>query len=81
MIACSMLLIPTASSLTFSVQAASHGAGQMRPVQPRLFRYACRFSGITRRSPAPSRVTQLLRDCLVLAHINHPAPEPCPIQV
>ena len=56
-------------------------AGQMRPVQPRLFRYACRFSGITRRSPAPSRVTQLLRDCLVLAHINHPAPEPCPIQV
>jgi DNA-binding transcriptional LysR family regulator len=56
-------------------------AGQMRAVQPELFRYACRFSGITRRSPAPSRVTQLLRDCLVLAHINHPAPEPCPIQV
>jgi DNA-binding transcriptional LysR family regulator len=56
-------------------------AGQMRSVQPGLFRYACRFSGITRRSPAPSRVTQLLRDCLVLAHINHPAPEPCPIQV
>jgi len=56
-------------------------AGQMRAVQPELFRYACRFSGITRRSPAPSRVTQLLRECLVLAHINHPAPEPCPIQV
>jgi DNA-binding transcriptional LysR family regulator len=43
-------------------------AGQMRPVQPALFRYACRFSSITRRSPAPSRVTQLFRDCLVQAH-------------
>ena len=32
MIACSMLLIPTGSSLTFNVHAASHGAGQMRPV-------------------------------------------------
>ena len=32
MMACSMLLMPTASSLTFSVQAASQGAGQMRPV-------------------------------------------------
>ncbi len=42
--------------------------GQMRAVQPELFRYACRFSGITRRSPAPSRVTQLLRECLVRAH-------------
>jgi hypothetical protein len=32
MIACSMLLMPTGSSLTFNVHAASHGAGQMRPV-------------------------------------------------
>ena len=32
MIACSMLLMPTGSSLTLSVHAASHGAGQMRPV-------------------------------------------------
>ena len=32
MMACSMLLMPTASSLTFSVQAASQGAGQTRPV-------------------------------------------------
>ena len=40
----------------------------MRAVQPGLFRYACRFSGISRRSPAPSRVTQLLRECLVRAH-------------
>ncbi len=43
-------------------------AGQMRAVQSELFRYACRFSGITRRSPAPSRVTQLLRECLVRTH-------------
>src|SRR3989338_7534633 len=32
MIACSMDLMPTASLLMFSVQAASHGAGQIRPV-------------------------------------------------
>jgi DNA-binding transcriptional LysR family regulator len=42
--------------------------GQMRAVNPALLRYACGFSAITRRSPAPARVTQLLRDCLVLAH-------------
>ena len=30
--ACSIDLMPTGSSLMFSVQAASHGAGQMRPV-------------------------------------------------
>jgi hypothetical protein len=32
MIACSSDLMPTGSSLTLSVQAASQGAGQMRPV-------------------------------------------------
>ncbi len=32
MMACSMDLMPTASSLMFRVQAASQGAGQMRPV-------------------------------------------------
>ena len=32
MIACSIDLMPTASSLTLSVQAASQGAGQTRPV-------------------------------------------------
>src|SRR3990167_8545036 len=32
MMACSIDLMPTASSFTLSVQAASHGAGQMRPV-------------------------------------------------
>ena len=30
--ACSMLLMPTGSLLMFSTQAASQGAGQMRPV-------------------------------------------------
>jgi hypothetical protein len=32
MMACSIDLMPTASSFTLSVQAASQGAGQMRPV-------------------------------------------------
>ena len=32
MMACSMDLMPTGSSFTLSVQAASHGAGQIRPV-------------------------------------------------
>ena len=32
MILCSIDLMPTASLLMFSVHAASHGAGQMRPV-------------------------------------------------
>ncbi len=43
-------------------------AGQICVVQPELFGYSCRFAGITRRSPAPSRVIGLLRDCLVRAH-------------
>ncbi len=43
-------------------------AGQMRALQPATLRYTCGFSAITRRSPAPSRVTSLLRDCLALAH-------------
>ena len=42
--------------------------GLMKPVKPSTFRYACRFAGIARRSPAPSRVTQLFRDCLLRAH-------------
>ena len=32
MMACSIDLMPTGSLLMFSTQAASHGAGQMRPV-------------------------------------------------
>ncbi len=42
--------------------------GLMKPVKPSLFRYECRFAGIARRSPAPSRVTQLFRECLLRAH-------------
>ena len=42
--------------------------GRMRAVQPALFNYTCSFSAITRRSPAPSRATELLRDSLVKAH-------------
>lgn len=44
------------------------GAGQMRAIAPDLFRYDCTFVAITRRSPAPSRVTGAFRDCLVRAH-------------
>lgn len=44
-------------------------AGQMRPVAPALFRYDCRFVGITRRSVPASRATQAFRDCLLEAHV------------
>ncbi|MEO6625170.1 MAG: LysR family transcriptional regulator [Burkholderiaceae bacterium] len=43
-------------------------AGQMRAVNPQLFRYACSFLGILRRSPEPSRAARVLQDCLVQAH-------------
>ena len=43
-------------------------AGQMRAIAPAMFRYDCTFVGITRRSPASSRVTQAFRDCLLRAH-------------
>jgi DNA-binding transcriptional LysR family regulator len=43
-------------------------SGQMRAVQPALFRYACQFFSIVRRSPQPSRVTQAFQDCLRQAH-------------
>jgi hypothetical protein len=40
----------------------------MRAVQPALFRYDCRFLGIVRRTPEPSRATRVLQDCLRQAH-------------
>lgn len=46
--------------------------GQIRPLQPDLLRYHCGFSAITRRAPAPARVTQLLRECLTAAHSDEP---------
>ena len=42
--------------------------GQMQAVQPDLFRYDCRFLGIVRRTPEPSRATRALQECLRLAH-------------
>ena len=44
MIACSIDLIPTASVLMLSVQAASQGAGQMRPVKSGKLLVECRTS-------------------------------------
>ncbi len=42
--------------------------GQMRAVQPEELRYDCEFFAITRRSPQPSRATQLFQACLRAAH-------------
>lgn len=42
--------------------------GRMRAVQPKRFRYACRFVGVMRRSPEPSRPAQLFSECLRAAH-------------
>jgi hypothetical protein len=44
MIACSIDLMPTGSSLMFSVQAASQGAGQMRPVNSGKLLVECSVS-------------------------------------
>lgn len=43
--------------------------GQMRAVNPALFRYGCSFLGILRRSPEPSRAARVFQDCLVQAHL------------
>ena len=43
-------------------------SGQMRAVRPELFRYACSFFSIVRRSPQPARVTRAFQDCLLQAH-------------
>jgi len=40
----------------------------MRPVAPGRFHYACRFVSMVRRSPLPSRTTQLFESCLVQVH-------------
>ena len=42
--ACSIDLIPTASSLILSVHAASHGAGQIRPVNSGKLFVECKTS-------------------------------------
>ncbi len=51
MIACSIDLMPTGSSLTLSVHAASHGAGQTRPVNSGKLLVECRTSMASRQSP------------------------------
>jgi DNA-binding transcriptional LysR family regulator len=43
-------------------------AGQMRAVQPALFRYECQFFAITRRSPQPARAARAFQECLAKAH-------------
>jgi DNA-binding transcriptional LysR family regulator len=44
--------------------------GHMRAIAPELLRYDCQFLAITRRSPQPSRATQLFHTCLAQAHSN-----------
>ena len=44
MIACSIDLMPTGSSLMRSTQASSHGAGQMRPVNSGKLLVECSVS-------------------------------------
>ena len=68
MIACSMLLMPTASSLTFSVHAASHGAGQMRPVNSGKLFVLCSTSSAVFQSP---RYTRSLKSGMMLL-TGHP---------
>jgi LysR family transcriptional regulator, transcriptional activator for bauABCD operon len=43
-------------------------AGRMRALAPALFRYECRFVGITRRALPASRATQAFRECLLQTH-------------
>ena len=50
MMACSIDLIPTASSFTFKVHAASQGAGQMRPVNSGKLLVLCNTSIAERQS-------------------------------
>ena len=52
--------------------------GQMRAVDPALFRYACSFLGILRRSPEPSRAARVFQACLVAAH-REPGPVTQPV--
>lgn len=42
--------------------------GLMQAIAPERFNYACRFVSVLRRSPQPSRATQLFHDCLLAAH-------------
>ena len=63
MMACSIDLMPTASSFTFSVQAASQGAGQMRPVNSGKLLVLCSTSIAFFQSP---RYTRSLKSGMML---------------
>ncbi|MGH8233559.1 MAG: LysR family transcriptional regulator [Rhodanobacteraceae bacterium] len=41
---------------------------QLRPLYPTRFHYNCQFAAIFRRSPPPSRLVQIILDCLRRAH-------------
>ena len=43
-------------------------SGQMRAIKPELFRYACSFFCIVRRTPQPSRASRAFQDCLLRTH-------------
>ena len=63
MIACSIDLMPTAASFTFSTQAASHGAGQMRPVNSGKLLVLCSTAIAFFQSP---RYTRSLKSGMML---------------
>lgn len=42
--------------------------GRLRAVSPRVLNYECRFACIRRHAPAPLRVAQAFRECLLQAH-------------
>lgn len=46
--------------------------GQMRAIDPAVFRYDCQFFAITRRSPLIARATRAFQDCLELTHTLGP---------
>lgn len=46
--------------------------GRLRAVSPALLRYACQFTCIRRHAPAPLRVAQAFRECLLQAHYTAP---------
>ena len=63
MMACSIDLMPTGAASMFSVQAASHGAGQMRPVKSGKLLVLCSTSMAACQSPS---YTRLLKSGMML---------------
>lgn len=43
-------------------------SGRLRALHPERFSYSCRFAGVIRRSPEPSRAVRAFVGCLVKAH-------------